>query len=55
MAAKETRWTILARSYGQRRKTGVVTFQLVERSDQRSQVSSQFERGGIRIQLAGTG
>ena len=33
MAAKETHGTILACSYGQDRKTGVVTFQLVERSD----------------------
>ena len=55
MAPKETHWTILACSCRQGRKTGVVTFQLVERSDQRSRVSSQFERGGIRIQLAGTG
>jgi hypothetical protein len=33
MAAKQTPWTILECSYGQSRKTGVVTFQLVERSD----------------------
>jgi hypothetical protein len=55
MAAKETHCIILACSYGPGWKTGVVTFQLVERSDQRMRVSSQFERGGIRIQLAGTG
>ncbi len=55
MAAKETHWTILACSYGQGRKTGVVTLQLVERSDQRSRVSSQSERRGICIQLAGAG
>ena len=51
MAAKETHWTILARS---RRQDRVVAFQLVERGDQRLRISSQFERGGIGIQFAGT-
>jgi hypothetical protein len=35
MAAKETHWTILERSDGLGRNIGVVTFQLVERGDQR--------------------
>src|SRR6266446_8325054 len=56
MAAKQTHCTILpCRCYRQDRKTSVVTFQLVERSDQRLPVSSQFKRGGIGIQLAGAG
>jgi hypothetical protein len=56
MAAKQTPWTIILEcSCGQYRKTGVVTFQLVERSDERLRVSGQFERRRIRIQLAGAG
>ena len=53
MAAKQTHWITLACGYGQGRKTDVVTFQLIERRDQCLQVSSQFERRRIRIQLAG--
>src|ERR1700682_1921053 len=55
MAAKQTPWTILECSCGQYRKTGVVTFQLVERSDERVRVSRQFERGRSRIHLAVAG
>src|SRR5712671_3678201 len=55
MAAKESHWTLLACSGGLGRKTGVVTFQLVERGDQRLRVSSQFERRRIRVQFAGAG
>jgi hypothetical protein len=53
MAAKQTHWTIVACSKRVDRETGVVTFQFVERCDERLPVSGQFERGGIRVQFAG--
>src|SRR6266702_1034994 len=43
MTTQETHCTLLAHSHAQRRRARVMTFQLVERRDQRLPVSSQFE------------